>query len=227
MRWRLLAGSVVVALFPYLTQNPAYVTSQYLAWRESMRAVLDLERTVAFAQIFRVLEIVDRAVSPRTQMIVRLSAAGGLLGGLWLVRRRLPVARYGIFLFTLTTGYVLLLNPRTENNGYAFLSPAIGLFLAEAYLVERRWQRGVVLSTIAAGMLGSYEVAILIAPNVPPIWLAPLMAIGFLVVSVSCLIREMKRGPQRAALFCPLEMDFESPAAACRGGNTDPHRIAA
>jgi hypothetical protein len=227
MRWRLLAGSVVVALFPYLTQNPAYVTSQYIAWRESMRAVLELERTVAFAQIFRALEIVHWVVSPRAQLIVRLGAAGGLLGLLWLVRRRLSAARYGIFLFTLTTGYVLLLNPRTENNGYAFLSPAIGLFLAEAYLVERRWRRGVVLSIIAAGMLGSYEVAILIAPNVPPIWLAPLMAIGFLAVSGTCLVREMKHAPRRAVLFDPLEMDFESPAAGRRGGDADRHRIAA
>jgi hypothetical protein len=227
MRWRLLAGAVAVALFPYLTHDWAYVNSQYVAWRESMHAVLELQRTVAFAQVFRVLEIVGWTVSPGMQMAVRLFAAVVLLGLLWRVRRRLPAARYGIYLFTLTTGYVLLLNPRTENNGYSFLSPALGLFLAEAYLVERRWSRGVVLSVIAAGLLGSYELAVLVAPNTPPIWISPLMAIGFLTVAGRCLGREMTRPPDFAVLFDPLEIDFHSPHCGPVSAHSDSRRLAA
>jgi hypothetical protein len=220
MRWRLLAGTVSVALFPYLTQSSSYVTLQYIVWRESMHAVVELERTVAFAQIFRVLEIVNRTVPPHMQTIVRLGAAGGLLGLMWLVRRRIPVARYGIYLFTLTTAYVLLLNPRTENNGYAFLSPAIGLFLAEAFLVERNWPRGVIFSVIAAGTLGGYELAVLIAPDVPPIWLAPLMAIGFLAVTAVCLHRELKQGRRPSGQFDRAGVDSDD-------GNANSPRLAA
>src|SRR5262249_51299839 len=152
-------GILAVAVLPYLTQHPEYVTSQYLAWRESMNAVVQLERRIPFAHLFRMLEIAGWVVPMFAQTIVRLMVAAALLGVLWFARRRLTRERYAIYLFTLTTGYVLLLNPRSENNGYAFLSPAIGLFLAEAFLVERNRPRSTAIAAIAVGMLGGYEVA--------------------------------------------------------------------
>lgn len=175
-------GMLGVAAFPWLTQNPHYVSTQYLACAESLRTTVDVGITTPFAHLFGMLEVLGIVVPPTAQSCTRIVAAVGILVVLSGLRSRLPAHRYGLYLFTLTTGYLLLFNPRTENNTYAFLSPAIGLFCAEAFLVHRNYRLGGVIGLIAVGMLGGYEFAVRLAPHTPPIWLTSSMAVAFLTV---------------------------------------------
>jgi len=180
MRLRLFLGLVVLAVSPYLAQEWGYVSEQYRGCAESLRAAVAVGISSPWAQFFGMFELAGFRIPVMFQTPLRAVAAGTVLALSWLTRRRLPANRYGIYLFSLTTGYILLFSPRTENNTYAFLSPAIGLCCAEAILVERNRRYATVLSLISLGMLGGYELSTRIAPGVRPLWLAPLMAICFL-----------------------------------------------
>ncbi|MSR58714.1 MAG: DUF2029 domain-containing protein [Planctomycetaceae bacterium] len=191
MLWRLLVGLLLVAAAPYLVQDRQYVTEQYVACIASMRTTAEIGIATPWSQLFGLLEIVGITVSHSLQTMARCLAALGTLALAWLAQRRLSPNRYGIYLFWLTAVYVLLFNPRTENNGYALLSPAIGLECAEAFLVDKNRRLGVLLTLIAIGMLGGYEISMLVAPNVPPVWLTPLMAICFAAVAGVAFRREV------------------------------------
>ena len=73
----------------------------------------------------------------------------------------------------------MLFNPRTENNTYSMLGPAVGVFLARSVLVDRRILRTALLALVAIGVLGTYEIGRLITSPAQSMWLAPLMCIVF------------------------------------------------
>jgi hypothetical protein len=56
------------------------------------------------------------------------------------------------------------------------LGPVIAVFLARAFLIEKRTAEGVLLGGIALFLLGSLKIERTIAPHAPAIWLSPLMA---------------------------------------------------
>ena len=121
MRWRLLLGLLLLAASPYLAQEWGYVSEQYRICADSMRASVKVGITKPWAQFFGMLQLAGLRLPARFQTPLRAAAAFAVLGLCWLIRGRLPVNRYGIYLFSLTTGYILLFSPRTENNTYAFL----------------------------------------------------------------------------------------------------------
>jgi len=75
----------------------------------------------------------------------------------------------------------MLFSPRTENNTYAMLGPAIGVFLARAFLVEKRTGEGILLAAMVLALASSRVIERLLAPRAEAIWLPPLMAICFAV----------------------------------------------
>jgi hypothetical protein len=200
MTWRVTLGMLTVSLLPYLTQDWGYVSEQYAECALAMRIAADVGAATPWAHLFGLLEIAGLAIPVAVQALLRASAGVAVLVMNWLVQRRLSAHRSGIFLFSLTTTYLLLFNPRTENNTYAFLAPALGLFCGEAFLVQRNLRLGTVYLLVACGALGSYELGKLIAPQVPPVWLAPLMTAGFLAMLIGQLRREF-----RPSVFATLE----------------------
>ena len=48
--------------------------------------------------------------------------------------------------------FLMLFSPRTENNTYAMLGPAIAVFLAGVYLIEHRRREGIMLSCMAGAI---------------------------------------------------------------------------
>ena len=70
-------------------------------------------------------------VADRVQPVIRLVGGLATLAATVVVFRRLPESRRPVWLFTLTVVYLLLFNPRTENNTYCLLGPALGMFYAE------------------------------------------------------------------------------------------------
>jgi hypothetical protein len=193
MTWRVTLGMLTVAVVPYLTQDWRYVTGQYTDCTVAMRIAAEIGTATPWAHLFGLLEIAGLALPVAVQMPLCAAAGAAVLGLNWLALRRLPAHRAGILLFSLTTTYLLLFNPRTENNTYAFLAPALGLCCGESFLVRQNWRVGALYLLIASGILGSYELGKLLAPQAPPVWPAPLMAVGFLAMLTMQLRREIRR----------------------------------
>jgi hypothetical protein len=187
---RLLPGTAILLFVPYLTQDPRYVTAQYGCCLEMLRNAAQLGMNLPWAQLFGMLHIAGLDVSEPAQTALRIAFAGLTLLAAWLAHRRLPSERCGVYLYALAGCYLMLFNPRTENNTYALLAPAIGLFCAEAFLVERNARLGTAIAIAAVGIVCRYEVAILLVPTERPVWMAPLMCVGFSVVLLGQLIRE-------------------------------------
>ncbi|HUE17162.1 MAG TPA: glycosyltransferase family 87 protein, partial [Planctomycetaceae bacterium] len=130
MAWRLFVGVGLVLLFPFLTQPPHYVAAQYVKSLEMFRASSHCGMIELWAQPFSVLALMGVNVAESVQTLIRAAAAFAALFLCWQAQRRHRSVRAVEYLFSFSVLYILLLNPRTENNTYAMLGPAIGLFAA-------------------------------------------------------------------------------------------------
>ncbi|HEX9020246.1 MAG TPA: hypothetical protein VF903_03190, partial [Nitrospirota bacterium] len=75
-------------------------------------------------------------------------------------------------------------SPRTENNTYAMLSPALAVFLASAFVLEHRPGQGSLLAAMALLLAGSRIVERLLAPHAEQVWLSPFIAAAFAVYAL-------------------------------------------
>jgi hypothetical protein len=180
MRGRLLAGTAILLASPFLFQAPAYVVSQYQSCAASMQATARLGLESYWAHFFGMLKVAGVSVSSSVQTGTRLLAAGGTLWLCRLARDRYPADRAAVWLYALSVCYLMLFNPRTENNTYAMLGPAIAVFCGQALLVDRHPKVALALALAAAGILGSHQVTKWVTPPPRSVWLAPLVCVGFL-----------------------------------------------
>jgi hypothetical protein len=188
---RLAFGIGLLLVLPYLTQDYDYVTAQYVACLDKLHTAAQAGIKRPWAQLFGMLETAGIVVPESAQTAVRIAGAGLTLFAAWLAQRRLPAPRVAVYLFSLSACYVLLFNPRTENNTYALVAPAIGVFCAEAFLAERNRLAGGILGLFAAGIVGSYEVGTRLTPQANHVWLAPLMCVGFSLTLLAQLFRDI------------------------------------
>jgi hypothetical protein len=190
--WRIGLGLLIVAIVPYLTQEWNYVTGQYRECVVATKIAAELGIATPWAQFMGLFDVAGWSVPTAYQILFCMLAGGAVLFACRQLRRRLLVQRYALYLFALTTTYLLLFSPRTENNTYAFLAPALGVCCGEAFLVKRNRWLGALFVLIAFGILGSYELGRLIAPQTPPVWLAPLMTVCFAIIICCQVCREMR-----------------------------------
>ena len=202
MRGRLLAGTAVVLASPFLFQAPAYVVSQYQSCAASMQATARLGLEAYWAHFFGMLKVAGASVSPSVQTVVRLLAAGGTLWLCRLARERCTAEQTGVWLYALSVCYLMLFNPRTENNTYAMLGPAIAAFCGRALLVERRPKVALALALAAIGIVGSHQITKGITPPSQSVWLAPLVCTGFSAFLAYTLTTRQER-PGRATETAP------------------------
>ena len=219
--WRIGLGLVIVALIPFLTQEWSYVVGEFRECGAAMRIAAEVGTREPWAQLVGLFDVAGFSIPSEYQTQLRVLAGGAVLVACWMAQHRLPVHRFALIVFSLTTIYVLLFNPRTENNTYALIAPAIGIFCGEAFLVQRNRRLGALVVLIAVGIVGSHEFGRLIAPHTPPVWLAPLMTVCFAVVVCRQLCQET-RSAARAA-----DTQFargSGPAIRDSGHDRAPHR---
>jgi hypothetical protein len=198
MRGRLLAATAAVLASPFLFQAPGYVVSQYQSCAASLQATARLGLETYWAHFFGMLKVAGVSPSSSVQTGVRLLAAVGRLWLCRLARERYPADQAAVWLYALSACYLMLFNPRTENNTYAMLGPAIAVFCGHALLVERRPKTAAALAASAIVILGSHQITRWITPPPRAVWLAPLVCTGFLAFLVRTLTTR-KRGPAGAA----------------------------
>jgi hypothetical protein len=188
LRGRLAVAGVLVALLPFATQWPNYVWRQYADCLGMLGSAAQLGANQQWAQFFGMLGCFGVDAPPMLQTLTRLAAAGATLALCLLARKRLPQATADAYLYVLAATYLMLFNPRTENNTYAMLGPALGVLAAPIILVERRKWAALLLGFIAFGTLGSYEIGKLLTPG-SVVWLAPAMTVCFVGLIVQRLLR--------------------------------------
>jgi len=182
LSWRVPVGMLAGALFPFLTQHPAYVLDQYAAfWSSLTKAVHVGAVDKGWTTPFNALQVLEVAVPEKVQTLLRVAAAFGTLALCYLSRRRHDVVRSAVFVFSLAVVYLMLFSPRTENNTYAMLGPAIAVFLAWAFLVEQRPREGILLGSIALAIMGGRVIERVLTPHAGTSWVSPLMAVCFAV----------------------------------------------
>ena len=196
MSWRIAVGMAVTALVPFLTQHPGYVMEQYAAcWKNFTTAAHVGAAEGGWTSPFHALRLTGLAVPEMVQTALRLAAALGTLVLCWLSRRRHETVRSAIYVFSLSVAYLMLFSPRTENNTYAMLGPAIAVFLAAAYLVASRPREGLLLGGITVAILGGRTIERLLTPHAGTSWISPLMAVCFTIYLLVRFFRDL-REPQ-------------------------------
>ena len=193
LSWRLLAGMLLTALFPFLTQHPGYVLEQYAAfWSSLTKAVHVGAVDKGWTTPFNALQVLGITVPEKVQTLLRLAAALGTLALCRLSRFRHDAVRSAVFVFSLSVAYLMLFSPRTENNTYAMLGPAIAVFLAGAYIAEQRRGEGLLLGCMAGAILGGRVIERLLTPHAGTSWVSPLMAVCFTAYLLVRFVREMQ-----------------------------------
>ncbi len=180
MTVRVLVMTGAVALVPFLAQHADYVMRQYAAF---------MQNTVTAAHVgvvshgwstpFTALRVAGFSVPEHLQTVIRIAAAVATLLLYLVARRRYDANNSAVFLFSLAAVYIILFSPRTETVTYALIGPAVAVFLARAYLIEKRRGESIQLAIIAIAITGSAIFQRWIAPHAERIWLPPLMATFF------------------------------------------------
>jgi alpha-1,2-mannosyltransferase len=182
--WRLAICICVWAAMPFLAAEPSYVIHQYFDCANMLQIAADRGRDPNWSQLFGMLQVFGINVSSSWQTILRAVAAAGTLALAWYAQRRWPRSWAGAYCYALAICYLMLFNPRTENNSYAALAPVIGILCSNDVLVQRRYWMSALYIVISLGILGTYYAGILFTGPELTMWLAPLMATLFSVTAV-------------------------------------------
>ena len=192
VRWRLPVAMVGLAVFPFLFASPAYVWAQHKgAWTNLQACAVVTEHR--FADINGLLRTFGAPLAPAVSKLARV-LAGGLTAILWWWSgRRLGEPLRGLWLYALTTGYLMLFNPMNEENSYGILAPALGAWTAYLLFAEGlRPARGLgwimVIMALSMGLLPN-----IVRPlfgNYFALFWHPFMTILFLGMLLSLVRRE-------------------------------------
>jgi hypothetical protein len=178
--WRVALGIAIVLCLPFLSARPSYVLDQYLKCGQMFRASSHCGMIELWAQPFCVLGLLGVNVSESTQTVTRLVAAVAAIGLTLAARSRSSSTRAAEYLLAISVLYILLFNPRTENNTYAMLGPVIGLSLAAALMSHPPRRGGTIfLSALFLLMAVGDSVVRLFAAEGEHIWMSPSVAMVF------------------------------------------------
>jgi hypothetical protein len=155
-----------------------------------------------WADFFGMLRVAGLEVPHMVQTLTRVGAAVGVLGLCWHAHRSQSRVQAHVLQFSLAASFLLLMNPRTENNTYALLAPALAIISSQALLVHKRYVKGSIVLVCAALVLSSYEVGRLFVEPGKAIFLAPLGCLALFVV----LLREVLPGNSLAPGDVGLEL---------------------
>jgi alpha-1,2-mannosyltransferase len=186
--WRLAICVGVLAIAPFSTAKPAYVLSQYADCIQMLGHAVDRGREANWAQLFGMLQVAGVSVPPIWQTVLRLLAALATLALLWHAQRRLPGAWAATYCYLLAVCFLMLFNPRTENNSYSALAPAIGILCCNDVLVRRKLIMALWYAVLALGILGTYYVGTLLTGPDYTTWLSPLMGVCFIATAILQLL---------------------------------------
>ena len=158
MRWRLALGVLAVFAMPFLTQHASYVWTQYRLFLLKMQAAGNPGEISYFSDIFGMARALGITAPFAVQAVVRMIAAALTLALCWLVLKRRGNEHGSLMFFTFNTCYLLLFNPRTENDTYVLAGLPMAVFAARALLWDQRRATAWLLIALIVVMSASYEI---------------------------------------------------------------------
>lgn len=180
--WRLLVGLVVILLFPFLTQKPAYVLMQYLNTIVMLKQVATLGAVgTDWAHFFSLLRQFNLVINERIQNLIRGLVAIFVLFCGYKAQKKYTKNQTLIILYTLASCYLMLFNPRTENNNYGMITPALGLFIFAFYMQGAKLY-ALLLLMVFVGLSFAGHFTFIIGSGNRECWSAPFFAVIFFMV---------------------------------------------
>lgn len=177
---RLFFGVLLVLVLPFLTQNTSYVYSQYLSAANMLHIAAHVGMSQAvWAQIFSAASVFGFTLPALAQTGIRLVMA--LVFLIWMihVKKQGEPRQVALMLYTLAATYLMLFNPRTENNDYIILAPSLAYFICYYWQVVKSKLHLIIMLIATFGMAFSYNLSKMLTPTTPT-WVAPIMALAFL-----------------------------------------------
>lgn len=148
--WRLTLAALAVLAFPFCTQDPAYAAGQYRDCLEMLRHAGQPGAAFLASDFFGMLRVLGATVPDLVATGIRASAALLVLGVSLQARRHLDDKRLALVVYSLAATYLMLMNPRAENNGYFLLAIAIAGWGALALQAQRPKVAGMLAGMITA-----------------------------------------------------------------------------
>jgi alpha-1,2-mannosyltransferase len=221
--WRTAVGLAVILGVPFLTAPPGYVVDQYVKCIQMFRASSYCGIIELWAQPFSVLALLGLNLSESMQTATRVVAAGGAIALCVAARLRLNRERAAEYLLAISTLYILLFNPRTENNTYAMLGPVMGLSLIASLTARRPNRVQAICLSITLLLISAGDAVVRpLSGDGEHIWLNPSLAVLYAVYLVQQLFFRMPEAtassatqpvrPLAAAIPAPHLPRSQSPA---------------
>ncbi|MGI9275547.1 MAG: glycosyltransferase family 87 protein [Endozoicomonas sp.] len=189
MYWRLAAGILMAFLVPALFKGLDYVVQQHINFLVMMQEAFQFGVHKAdWASLFGIFpQLTGYFVPEKIQMAVRLLLAPVVLFLAWLAGRRYNTGMSAYYIYALAACYLMLFNPRNENNDYAILSAAIGFWMAAS--VHRYQSRTLLYFCIfmLLGILAAWEISVRLTPGMDA-WVTPLIATVFTLFIIVRLV---------------------------------------
>jgi alpha-1,2-mannosyltransferase len=201
--WRLMISVSMMVLMPFLTAEPSYVVSQYVDCGHMLGHAVDRGREANWAQLFGMLQVAGIQVPAAWQSVTRLIAAGATFALLWTAQRRLPSEWAGTYCYVLAVCFLMLFNPRTENNSYSALAPAIGILCCHDVLAGQKYFMAAWYVLLSLGILCTYYVGQLLTGPEFTTWLSPLMGACFTATAIVYLLQWSQVDGRQEALREP------------------------
>lgn len=187
--WKPLAlGLLLVVAAPFATQAPAFVASQHARCLEKLQLAANPGSDNPASDLFGLLSFAGWEFSPAVQTAVRAAAAVALLAVCYIAAWRKPKRTASALLLTFLACYLTLFNPRTENNGYVVLAPALAAWAAWSYRGRHRLIVRWAAVLVSFGIAGSYELT-----RGYNFWLNPAFSVILLAFAVICAIGRSRR----------------------------------
>jgi hypothetical protein len=212
LRWRLLPALAAVLAAPFLFQSPEYVAQQYWECCQMFRQASDRGLDPIWPQLFCSLDIWGLPIPARAQTAIRLLAAAATFALAVRAARTGPPARAALLVFSLAACYLMLFNPRTENNTYSCIAPAVALSLALTWRQPGQAKWSLCFLLIAVGNVGGWAMQELLGTG-PKVWLAPLSTAIFAALT----IRQIMLAPPAALADANTEDSQATPEPAVLG----------
>lgn len=130
----LIVCLVVVTLVPFLLQHPSYVWQQYVGCIKNFHLLIHITDNTHWAQLFNLIYVFSGWVMPK--WIGYLTRGAAALAVLFICNHAYQHTNKSIrlvYIFTIVACYLVLFNPRSENNEYFIVIPSIVFFAIYYY----------------------------------------------------------------------------------------------
>lgn len=169
---------VVLAIFasvPLAAGGAQYGMHQYTGFVEMLRPAAALGQTGGWPQAFGLAELLGLEFAPGWQWAARLAFAAATLAAAFAARNCTGGGRFEPRLYSLAACYLLLFNPRTENNSYVMLAPVLGAL----WLGSRGEAARLRAILVALGVINvaGHELCGAVTPSAGFAWTGPLAAL--------------------------------------------------